>query len=85
MRFIIAAATATLIALPALANGICDVPQDKWRPVEALQAELTAKGWEVSNIKTEDGCYEVYAKDETGKRVELFLDPASFEVVGEDD
>lgn len=69
------------LAFPALAADRCDVAQADWRPVE----ELTAKGWTVSNVKTEDGCYEVYGHDAQGKRVETFFDPASFEAVGDDD
>ena len=84
-RVSLAAALVTAVAVPALAEDLCQVPQDKWRPVEELKAELTAKGWTVSNVKTEDGCYEVYGKDETGKRVEIFFDPLSFEAKGSDD
>ncbi|WP_207102942.1 PepSY domain-containing protein [Paracoccus shandongensis] len=87
MRLSLIPATAllTAIALPALAADRCTVPQDQWRPVEELKTELTAKGWTISNVKTEDGCYEVYGKDETGKRVEIFFDPATFQAVGSDE
>lgn len=74
-----------LTALPAAASDRCTAPKDTWRPVEELTAELTAKGWTVQNVKTDHGCYEVYAKDDKGKRVEAFFDPASFELVGYDD
>lgn len=74
-------ALALIAALPAGANDRCTAPKDTWRPVE----QLTAKGWTVQNVKTDDGCYEVYAKDDKGKRVEAFIDPASFEIVGYDD
>ena len=73
------------LAFPALAADRCDVAQADWRPVEELTADLTAKGWTVSNVKTEDGCYEVYGHDAQGKRVETFFDPTTFEAVGSDD
>ena len=73
------------VALPALAEDRCTVPEADWRPVEDLKADLTAKGWTISNVKTEDGCYEVYATDETGKKVEIFFDPLTFAAVGSDD
>lgn len=73
------------LAFPALAAERCDVAEADRRPVEELTADLTAKGWTVSNVKTEDGCYEVYGRDETGARVETFFDPATFEAVGADD
>lgn len=74
-----------VLALPAVAEERCNVAQANWRPAEELTAELTAKGWKVSNVKTEDGCYEVYGHDETGKKVEIFFDPATFQAVGSDD
>lgn len=81
------ALAAALLASPAAyASGDkCHVPQDKWRPVAELTDSLTAKGWTIANVKTDDGCYEVYAKDEHGKRVEAFFDPATFALVGYDD
>lgn len=75
----------TTLAVPALASERCNVPQSDWRPVEDLKAALAAKGWTINNVKTEDGCYEVYGHDEAGKRVEIFFDPATFEAVGSDD
>lgn len=79
------AALLVLAALPAAASDKCNVPKESWRPVEELTAELTAKGWTVKTVKTDDGCYEVYGTDDKGKRVEAFIDPASFEIVGYDD
>ena len=67
MRLIIASAL-VLSALPALAAERCDVPKEKWRPVAELQSELTGKGWTIRNVKTEDGCYEVYGTDAAGTR-----------------
>ncbi len=85
MRTFLILSIATLAALPALAEERCNVDMADWRPVEELQAELSAKGWTVSNVKKEDGCYEVYGTDATGKRVEIFFDPATFEERGSDD
>lgn len=85
MRKILILTIASLIALPALAEERCNVDQAKWRPVEELKAELTTKGWTISNVKKEDGCYEVYGKDEHGKKVEIFFDPATFAEKGSDD
>ena len=86
MRFITLSATAlVLLAAPALAEEKCNVPQAEWRSEAELTADLTAKGWTISNIKTEDGCYEVYGKDEKGTRVEVFLNPKTFELVGSDE
>ena len=87
MRFTLLSAATLMIAaaMPALAENRCSVPEADWRLIEELKADLTAKGWTISNVKTEDGCYEVYGKDEKGKKVEIVFDPATFEAKGSDD
>ncbi|WP_405404956.1 PepSY domain-containing protein [Paracoccus sp. Ld10] len=85
MRTPLAALLLAGLACPALASERCDVPRAEWRTVEELTNDLTAQGWTVNNIKTEDGCYEVYGHDQTGARVETFFNPATFEAVGSDD
>jgi hypothetical protein len=38
---------------------------------------LKEKGWQVRRIKEDGGCYEVYALDETGQRVEAYFHPVT--------
>jgi hypothetical protein len=69
-----------LALVPALAFGTglatCDSgPQEGWQPQAALEKQLTEKGWKVNRIKIDGGCYEVYAIDESGKRVEAYFHP----------
>lgn len=83
-------ATAALMGLGALTpavaeEALCKQPESAWKPVDELKAKLTAEGWTISNVKTDEGCYEVYAKDKDGKKVEVYFDPVTFEKVGEDD
>jgi hypothetical protein len=59
----------------ALAGKKCDVPVGEWQSREALQTRLQAEGWQVRTIKTEDGCYEAYAIDAGGNKVEEYFDP----------
>lgn len=78
-----------LLSTPALtamaSDDLCNVPEAEWRLQAELEADLTAKGWKIANVKKEDGCYEVYATDDKGAKVEVFIDPKTFEVVGSDD
>jgi hypothetical protein len=72
--------TLPLVFAPALAFGTglatCDSgPQDRWQPQATLEKQLTEKGWKVNRIKIDGGCYEVYAIDEQGKRVEAYFHP----------
>ena len=72
--------------LPVLAeDDRCTGPVAEWRSEADLTADLTAKGWTISQIKKEDGCYEVYGKDKDGAKQEVFINPKTFEIVGSDD
>ena len=65
----------------AQATGLatCDSgPQSGWKSQSDLKKELTAKGWKVRRIKVDGGCYEVYAINEKGERVESYFHPVSF-------
>lgn len=79
---LLAGATIALQPAPAHAeDDLCNVPANEWQTKESLEAKLKADGWTVKNIKTEDGCYEVYAKTADGKRVEAYFNPKTFEAV----
>jgi hypothetical protein len=84
MRIVALASLALVAAGPALAAGKCNAPSGEWQPPEALQTKLESQGWKVRQIKTEDGCYEAFAVDADGKRLEALFDPKTLEAVGED-
>jgi hypothetical protein len=66
------AALAVAFASPALAAGKCsDAPQSQWQAKSVLESQLQADGYKVRRIKTEGGCYEVYATDKEGKRANM--------------
>lgn len=68
----IALLTAFVIAIsgPAFAAAKCATsPKSMWQPQSKLTARLESQGLKVRQIKTESGCYEVYATDKQGKRV----------------
>lgn len=68
----------------AQATGLatCDSgPRETWQPQEKLEKQLTEKGWKVRRIKEDGGCYEVYAFDEKGERVEAYFHPKTLALV----
>lgn len=74
----LAAAIALALALPANATGLatCDSgPRETWQPQEKLEKMLKEKGWQIRRIKEDGGCYEVYALNEKGERVEAYFHP----------
>lgn len=86
MKKIILASLLATVALGSAAraeseHSCGDAPKDKWMTEDALKAKAVAMGFEVRQIKVEDGCYEVYGiKD--GNKVEALFNPETGEQVG---
>jgi hypothetical protein len=73
IRTLIATAAIAALAGPALAasNMCSNSPASKFQSKSVLTKKLHAQGLKVRRIKTEGGCYEVYALDGHGKRVNV--------------
>ena len=72
MKLVIALSLAVVAAGPAFAAGKCSkAPKDKWQTKSTLEKKLADEGFKVRQIKTEGGCYEVYATDKSGKRANM--------------
>lgn len=73
-----------LAAAPSYATGLATCSshgQDTWQPQEKLVEKLKQQGWQIRRIKIDGGCYEVYALDKEGKRVEAYFHPRTLEPV----
>lgn len=82
-RFSLAAAL-YLAAAQAQATGLatCDSGSSStWQPQIRLEQMLSKQGWKVQRIKVDGGCYEVYAFNEKGQRVEAYFHPRTLEPV----
>jgi len=69
---------ALLPPVAARATGLatCDSgSREGWQAQEKLTALLKEKGWQVRRIKEDGGCYEVYALNDKGERVEAYFHP----------
>jgi hypothetical protein len=54
---------------------------DTWQSQDKLTAMLKEKKWDVRNVKVDAGCYEVYAIDDKGERLEAYFHPVTLEPV----
>ena len=75
---------AMVLATRGFATGLatCDSgPRVAWQPPGKLENMLTGKGWKIRRIKEDGGCYEVYAFDEKGERVEAYFHPRTLDLV----
>ena len=76
-----AAALVTLLPCAALAEDICVTAEgETWKTEDEVKAYAGELGFTVSNLKTEDGCYEIYATDTIGTRLEVFFHPVTFKI-----
>ena len=57
------------------------VPRAEWKSISEVHSAVEAKGYQVREIERDDGCYEVYVRDQSGKRYELYLNPRTLQVV----
>jgi len=76
----IAAAAVAVAAGPGSATGLatCDSgPKEGWQPQARLEKQLVEQKWQVRRIKVDGGCYEVYALNEKGERVEAYFHPVT--------
>jgi hypothetical protein len=60
-----------------------DRPKSEWKPHEELVQKLTKEGWQIRRMEMTKTCYEVYAKDPQGNRIEAFFNPVTLERVEE--
>lgn len=64
----------------AFASDDCRAPMSTWQPREAVEAEARAMGWQLRRVRTDDGCYQVYARDSHGNDIVAKFDPATLDV-----
>lgn len=65
----------------ARADDDCHVAMDQWQPREAVQAMASSRGWTVTRIRVDDGCYEIRGIDEAGRPFKAKVDPATLAIV----
>lgn len=53
----------------------------EWMTQDAAKAKAVELGYDVRRVKREDGCYELYAIDKKGTRVELYMNPVTGAIV----
>jgi hypothetical protein len=68
-------------ASPVLADDDCWVPMADWQPRDAVEQLAGENGWTLRRIKIDDGCYEIVAFDNSGRPIEVTVNPATLEVL----
>ncbi len=79
-RLALVTAIVLATASPALAAGKCSTaPKSMWQSQSKLETQLQSAGFKVRQIKVENGCYEVYAVDKSGKRANMAFNAQTLE------
>ena len=86
IRIALAAALTTVVvaALPtaAFAGANCKAnPKAEWMSEADAQAKLVAQGYKIDKFKIDGNCYEIYGSNKDGKKVEIYFDTKTLEVV----
>jgi hypothetical protein len=83
IRIAAALAISTALAGSAFAAGVtCSTsPESQFKSKTDLEAMLTADGLKLKKLKVEKGCYEVYAIDKAGKKVNVAYNAETLEKV----
>ena len=83
LAYVLALAATPFLASAALADSpSCgNAAQSRWMSLADVEAKTSSMGYKVRKIDIEDGCYEIYAIDKNGNRVEAYLNPVTAEIV----
>jgi hypothetical protein len=82
IRICVLTTLAFLTATPAFADATCSkAPASQFKPKATLEAQLKTDGLTVRRIKVEGGCYEVYAVDKSGKKINAAYNAETLEKV----
>lgn len=77
-------ATAFVLAVPAgaaLADTKCNVPTENMQSWESLVQVANDLDWTISEMKLDDGCYELKVTDSGGNFLKMTVDPGTLDVV----
>lgn len=82
MNKLLATLLIAFAATSAIAGPKCDVPEDKWMKEADFKTKIEGQGYTIKTFKVSKGkCYEIYGQDKAGKKVEIYFDPQTAEIL----
>ena len=89
MKTALAAIALTLAATaPAFADDdmrCTSEPRASWISADAARAAAAKHGYDTYKVEADDGCYEIDARDKSGRKVDILLHPITGAVVHVED
>ena len=80
MRFIIA----LLAFVPFVVHAGADCkahPKEEWTSEDTLKQALKDEDYTIKKFKVDGNCYEIYGRNKEGKKVEIYFDTKTLEIV----
>ena len=77
-------ALASIVVLPvgAQAGAPCKSnPKAEWMSEADAKTRLEAQGYNIAKFKVDGNCYEIYGTNKDGKKVEIYFDTKSLDIV----
>lgn len=56
-------------------------PKEEWMKQDEAKAKLESQGYKIRKFKVDGNCYEIYGHDKGGKKVEIYFDTKTLDVV----
>jgi hypothetical protein len=56
-------------------------PKQEWMNQDQAKAKLESEGYKIRKFKVDGNCYEIYGHDKEGKKVEIYFDTKTLDVV----
>ena len=72
-----------VLALPSARAGADCIahPKSEWISEAEMKNLLVQQGYEIKKFKIDGNCYEIYGKNKEGKKVEIYFDTKTGDVV----
>ena len=85
MRRLLLALALSILSGSAFASPTCtSEPKTKWLSEKAMKEKVAALGYSVKVFKVTAGnCYEIYGRNKSGQRIEVYFDPMTGNTVEE--
>jgi len=84
LKHFIVAAAFVAVAVPATswAGANCAAnPKSQWMSEADAKAKIEAAGYKIEKFKIDGNCYEIYGTSKDGKKVEIYFDTKTLDVV----
>ena len=77
-----AALLAASLSTAAFAKADCKAyPKAEWMKEADAKAKIEAQGYTIKKFKVDGNCYEIYGSNKDGKKVEIYFDAKTLDVV----